>query len=538
MPQEAALSAMNAVESVATDRADDAFAVTPAEGNSKVPAAVRSSTASRTSNDSGETEGADHSLCAIRDPELREAHKQIYHEWWQSQTHVIVNIVSDEIRHSGDSETEGLHMSATFGEMRATLHVPQLSGYRLSLQLAHPVIPSKCKATKTHGKISLQLRKQAPVPWDAVEQGEADSPQPRRAASGCREDVISNGGQADTETTSLERLEVKAQAAEAEGSMQQEGQVLAESHVKGMSTANDRARRSAEREEIVSASAACRSEHAQPVSESLAQALESESSSQHDPNLCNGQSEAVERALNARLGANGGVTPSSRVARSEGAAAVPQVAALAYMLSDPLLSAEDIAMSLLKAEPAHLQPVEQPATLHDLVELATRQSFAAEFVPKVQESDCAATDVEYVANILICATADCAEPLVNALLVKAVGRKENEQVERLLPASRDIDSMEPPTLIGETSNQCIESLSAVSDPESGDDKQPHASEREENERNPSRAVASAASDHSELQQHDVGDSSPFGTCDGLHSEDKPDLEEPSPARCTALLPVW
>ncbi|KAL3930169.1 MAG: hypothetical protein SGPRY_001654, partial [Prymnesium sp.] len=126
--------------------------------------------------------------------------RAIRHEWWQTHSHVVVDIIGDlmikpgynevgsevgkEVRREGgggepnyDSGEKGQPVTALFDHSLVKVRVASPLGYSATFHVAHAVVPSECKAVLTRGRISLRMRKLRPGRWEALERPAAQ-PQP------------------------------------------------------------------------------------------------------------------------------------------------------------------------------------------------------------------------------------------------------------------------------------------------------------------------------------------------------------------------
>ena len=89
------------------------------------------------------------------------------HSWWQTLTHIVVDIHGDNICGADGIVTK-------FDPMEATVATSN-GEYSLCLRLAHEVNPDKCKAInkKADGKLTLQLRKVEQIAWESLERPSA-----------------------------------------------------------------------------------------------------------------------------------------------------------------------------------------------------------------------------------------------------------------------------------------------------------------------------------------------------------------------------
>ena len=87
----------------------------------------------------------------------------VSHRWWQTQTHVIVDVSSHEVAAAIDLET-------TFAPLTVTAATVSRS-YSLTLKLLSEIVPHKCKhvVDQVSGTVSLRLRKADPIPWANLE---------------------------------------------------------------------------------------------------------------------------------------------------------------------------------------------------------------------------------------------------------------------------------------------------------------------------------------------------------------------------------
>lgn len=88
---------------------------------------------------------------------------KIRHEWYQTQTHVIVSILARNVPSD--------KVSIDFGEREVAANIKLSSGsdYVLSLSLYHKVLPGECKFSVSPSKVEIKLKKAAAGKWESLE---------------------------------------------------------------------------------------------------------------------------------------------------------------------------------------------------------------------------------------------------------------------------------------------------------------------------------------------------------------------------------
>ena len=92
---------------------------------------------------------------------------RIRHEWYQTQTHVVVSVLVRGV--SAEQCAVGFDAAA----VDVSIKLDGSSEYQLSLQLFQKIVPSECKWSVGGAKLELKLKKAAPGKWEALE-GDGD----------------------------------------------------------------------------------------------------------------------------------------------------------------------------------------------------------------------------------------------------------------------------------------------------------------------------------------------------------------------------
>lgn len=94
---------------------------------------------------------------------------RIRHEWYQTQTHVIVSILARNV----PKDKVVVDFSETEVDVCVTLE--SSAEYQLSLSLFHKVVAKECKFSVGSSKVELKLKKLVPGKWETLEgTGEAE----------------------------------------------------------------------------------------------------------------------------------------------------------------------------------------------------------------------------------------------------------------------------------------------------------------------------------------------------------------------------
>ncbi|KAL1503165.1 hypothetical protein AB1Y20_011224 [Prymnesium parvum] len=94
---------------------------------------------------------------------------KVRHEWYQTQTHVVVSILA---RHVPEEK-----VAVEFGEARVGVAIELEGGakYQLNLSLFHKLVPGECKYSVSNAKVELTMKKHTPGKWEALEgEGEGE----------------------------------------------------------------------------------------------------------------------------------------------------------------------------------------------------------------------------------------------------------------------------------------------------------------------------------------------------------------------------
>ena len=92
---------------------------------------------------------------------------KIRHEWYQTQTHVVVSVLVRGV------SAEQCAVGFDAASVDVSIKLDGSSEYQLSLQLFQKIVPSECKWSVGGAKLELKLKKAAPGKWEALE-GDGD----------------------------------------------------------------------------------------------------------------------------------------------------------------------------------------------------------------------------------------------------------------------------------------------------------------------------------------------------------------------------
>lgn len=94
--------------------------------------------------------------CARNSPKIK-------HDWYQTDSHVIITILAKNTKQDG--------VKVEFGEeaLHAAAQLPDGSNYDLNLNITHPVIPGQSTFKVTASKIEVKLKKRDGLRWAALE---------------------------------------------------------------------------------------------------------------------------------------------------------------------------------------------------------------------------------------------------------------------------------------------------------------------------------------------------------------------------------
>ena len=91
------------------------------------------------------------------------------HEWYQTNTEVVVSILARNV------PKEKVSVDFSESEVDVTIQLDGGSEYLQTLTLFAKVVPSECKYSVGTAKIELKLRKHTPGKWESLEgSGDAD----------------------------------------------------------------------------------------------------------------------------------------------------------------------------------------------------------------------------------------------------------------------------------------------------------------------------------------------------------------------------
>jgi len=88
---------------------------------------------------------------------------KIRHEWYQTQSEVVVSVLARNVPKE--------HVSVDFNEGEVNISIKLESGaeYVHSFTLFHKIVPAECKYSVGTAKVELKLRKHTPGKWEALE---------------------------------------------------------------------------------------------------------------------------------------------------------------------------------------------------------------------------------------------------------------------------------------------------------------------------------------------------------------------------------
>ncbi|KAK2574907.1 hypothetical protein KPH14_002598 [Odynerus spinipes] len=86
---------------------------------------------------------------------------KIKHDWYQTETHVIITILA--------KNTENVKVIFQEHTLSVSAKLPSGSDYSLELDLAHPVVPDQCSYKVYPSKIEVKLKKKDGIRWTVLE---------------------------------------------------------------------------------------------------------------------------------------------------------------------------------------------------------------------------------------------------------------------------------------------------------------------------------------------------------------------------------
>ncbi|XP_058792845.1 protein SGT1 homolog isoform X2 [Phymastichus coffea] len=86
---------------------------------------------------------------------------KIRHDWYQTETHVIVTILA--------KNTKNVKVSYDKTTLSVSAKLPNGSDYTLELDLAHHIVPDQCSHKAMPSTIEIKLKKQDGVRWTVLE---------------------------------------------------------------------------------------------------------------------------------------------------------------------------------------------------------------------------------------------------------------------------------------------------------------------------------------------------------------------------------
>jgi len=95
---------------------------------------------------------------AVADP------SRIRHEWYQTQTHVVISVLAKGV------PADAVSVSFERAAVDVTIRLPGSSSeYQLSLSLFAPIAASECDHKVTETKVEIRLKKADALKWDTLE---------------------------------------------------------------------------------------------------------------------------------------------------------------------------------------------------------------------------------------------------------------------------------------------------------------------------------------------------------------------------------
>ncbi|KAL6447346.1 hypothetical protein ACFW04_001522 [Cataglyphis niger] len=86
---------------------------------------------------------------------------KIKHDWYQTETHVIVTILA--------KNTENVKVAYEENALSVSAKLPSGNEYSLELDLAHPIVVEQCTHKVWPSKIEIKLKKQDDLRWAILE---------------------------------------------------------------------------------------------------------------------------------------------------------------------------------------------------------------------------------------------------------------------------------------------------------------------------------------------------------------------------------
>ncbi|XP_076686286.1 suppressor of G2 allele of skp1 [Andrena cerasifolii] len=118
---------------------------------------------------------------------------KIRHDWYQTETHVIVTILA--------KSAENVKIVYNKNTLSVSAFLPSGSDYSLELDLAHPTVPDQCSHKITSAKIEVKLKKQDGIRWNALE----GNPVVQNKAQPIPQEILQAGTQAPKYPTSCKK---------------------------------------------------------------------------------------------------------------------------------------------------------------------------------------------------------------------------------------------------------------------------------------------------------------------------------------------
>lgn len=108
---------------------------------------------------------------------------KIKHDWYQTETHVIVTILA--------KNTENVKIVSQENTLSVSAKLPSGSDYSLELDLAHTIVPEQCSHKVLPSKIEVKLKKKDGIRWTALE----GNPVNKNSVDSIPQEILQSGSQ-------------------------------------------------------------------------------------------------------------------------------------------------------------------------------------------------------------------------------------------------------------------------------------------------------------------------------------------------------
>ncbi|XP_043286310.1 protein SGT1 homolog isoform X2 [Venturia canescens] len=86
---------------------------------------------------------------------------KIKHDWYQTDSHVVVTILA--------KNAENVKVSYTETTLSVSAHLPSGNDYSLEIDLAHHIVPDQCSYKVLPSKIEVKLKQRDCIRWNSLE---------------------------------------------------------------------------------------------------------------------------------------------------------------------------------------------------------------------------------------------------------------------------------------------------------------------------------------------------------------------------------